>query len=110
MNRIKAECLYQKAKLCTRQRRRKKLLLKVCKLVLRPEAATRSGQKPRASTATAQVRVLKNLDIFDDATHEAVAITIARSISGHDMVKVLDGLALTQVFPQLVRGYNCKEF
>lgn len=54
--------------------------------------------------------MLKTLDIVDDAAHEAVAITIARSISGHDMVKVLDGLALTQVFAQLVRGYNCKEF
>ena len=50
---------------------------------------------------TGEGRVLKCLTIVDDATHEAVAIEVARAISGQMLTRVLDRLER--------RGYNVFE-
>src|SRR3546814_1426990 len=42
---------------------------------------------------TADDRVLKDLVIVDDATHELVAIEVERAISGHGVARILDRLA-----------------
>ena len=59
---------------------------------------------------TADARVLKCLTSVDDATHEAVAIEVARAISGMDVTRVLDRLARSRGLPKPIRSDNGKEF
>lgn len=59
---------------------------------------------------TADSRVIKCLTIVDDATHEAVAIETERAISGHGVVRVLEGLALSRGLPKAIRTDIGKEF
>lgn len=56
----------------------------------------------------AEGRVLTALTIVDDATHEPVAIEVERATSGHDVVRVLDRLAITRGLPQVIRTDNGK--
>ena len=57
---------------------------------------------------TADGRVMKCLTIVDDATHEAVAIVLARAFGGLPVTRVLDRLAITRGLPQILD--NGKEF
>ena len=57
---------------------------------------------------TADARVLQCLTIVDDATHEAVAIEVERAISGMDVTRVLDRLALSRGLPKRIRSDNGK--
>jgi len=59
---------------------------------------------------TAEGRVINNLMIVDDATHEAVAIVPERAIGGHMLTRILDRLALLRGLPQGIRTDNGKEF
>ncbi|MBB5766536.1 hypothetical protein GGR67_000566 [Xanthomonas arboricola] len=59
---------------------------------------------------TAEGRVIKSLVIVDDATHEAVAIEVERTISGHGVARVLDRLAHSRGLPLLIRTDSGKEF
>lgn len=52
---------------------------------------------------TAEGRVLKGPAIVDDATNEAVAIEVDRSISGHGVARALDPLAPTRGLPKVIR-------
>jgi hypothetical protein len=49
---------------------------------------------------TAEGRVIKNLTIVDDATHEAVAIVPERALGGMQLTRVLDQLAKTRGCPR----------
>jgi hypothetical protein len=59
---------------------------------------------------TAEGRVLKCLTIVDDATHEAVAMEVERTISAHGVVRVLRRLAITRGLPKVIRTDNGQEF
>ncbi len=59
---------------------------------------------------TADGRVIKNLTIVDNATHEAVAIVPARAIDGLSLTRMLDHLALQRGLPGALRTDNGKEF
>ena len=59
---------------------------------------------------TADARVLKCLTSVDDATHEAVAIDVARAISGMDVTRVLDRLARSRGLPKRIRSDSGKAF
>ena len=59
---------------------------------------------------TADARVLKCLTIVDDATHEAVAIEVARAISAMDVTRVLDRLARSRGLPKRIGSDNGKGF
>ena len=59
---------------------------------------------------SADGRVVKNLAIADDATHEAVAIRPERAISGVMVTRILDELAVTRGLPKVIRTDNGKEF
>ncbi len=59
---------------------------------------------------TAEGRVIKNLTIVDDATHEAVAIVPDRAIDGLSLTRILDHLALQRGLPSALRTDNGKEF
>ena len=59
---------------------------------------------------TAEGRVIKNLTVVDDATHEAVAIVPERTIGGRALTRILDHLALQRGLPSAIRTDNGKEF
>lgn len=59
---------------------------------------------------TAEGRVIKNLTVVDDATHEAVAIVPERAIGGLALTRILDRVALHRGLPQAIRTDNGKEF
>lgn len=94
--------LYQDSKLQVRRRKRQPLL--------RSEAASQVWSMDFVFDLTAEGRVLKPLTIVDDATHEAVAIEVERTISAHSVARVLYRLALTRGLPQVIRTDNGKEF
>jgi len=93
-----------------RRRKRKKVPLGERQPLLRPEAANQVWSMDFMFDRTAVGRVLKALTIVDDATHEAVAIEVERTISGHGVARVLDRLALARGLPQVIRTDNGKEF
>lgn len=59
---------------------------------------------------TAEGRVIKNLTVVDDATHEAVAIVPERAIGGQVLTRILDRVALLRGSPKAIRTDNGKEF
>ena len=48
---------------------------------------------------SAEGRAIKSLTIVDDATHESVAIIPERTISGAQVTRILDQLAVTRGSP-----------
>lgn len=110
VNYKRVERLYQEAKLQVRRRKRKKVLAGERQPLLRPLAANQVWSMDFVFDRTAEGRVLKCLTIVDDATHEAVAIEVERAISGRDVTRVLDRLALARDLPQVIRTDNGKEF
>jgi transposase InsO family protein len=59
---------------------------------------------------TAEGRVIKNLTVVDDATHEAVAIVPERAMGGLQLAHILDQLAQSRGLPKAIRTDNGKEF
>ena len=55
---------------------------------------------------TAEGRVIKNLTVVYDATHEAVAIVPERAIGGLFLTRMLDHLALQRGLPSAIRTDN----
>ena len=59
---------------------------------------------------SADGRVIKNLAVVDDATHEAVLVTPERAIGGLALTRILEALAIRRGLPKVIRTYNGKEF
>jgi len=59
---------------------------------------------------TADGRILKMMNVIDEFTREALAITVDRSIDADGVVAVLDRLALARGAPHYVRFDNGPEF
>jgi len=55
-------------------------------------------------------RPIKSLTIVDDAIHEAVAIIPAHSISGWQVVRILERIGAHRDLPKVIRTDNGKEF
>lgn len=55
-------------------------------------------------------RPIKSLAIVDDATHEAVVIVPAHSISGWHVVRILERIGAHRDLPKIIRTDNGKEF
>ena len=110
VNYKRVERLYQEAKLQVRRRKRKKVLLGERQPLGRPLAANQVWSMDFVFDRTADGRVIKCLTIVDDATHEAVAIEVERTISGQMLTRVLDRLALSRGLPRVIRTDNGKEF
>ncbi|MBZ4187010.1 IS3 family transposase [Thermomonas sp. RSS23] len=110
VNYKRVERLYQEAKLQVRRRKRKKVLPGERQPLIRPLAAYQVWSMDFVFDRTAEGRVIKCLTIVDDATHEAIAIEVERAISGLNVTRVLDRLALARGLPQVIRTDNGKEF
>ena len=110
VNHKRVERLYQDAELQVRRRKRKKVPVGERQSLFRPLTANEVWSMDFVFDRTGEGRVLKCLTIVDDATHEALAVEVERSISGHGVVRVLDRLALSQGLPRIIRTDNGKEF
>lgn len=110
VNHKRVDRLYAEAGLQVRRRKRKKIPAADRHPLERPLAANQVWSMDFVFDRTAEGRVIKNLTVVDDATHEAVAIVPERAMGGQQLVRILDQLAKTRGLPKAIRTDNGKEF
>ncbi len=110
VNHKRVDRLYAEAGLQIRRRKRRKVPVADRHPLTRPLVANQVWSMDFVFDRTAEGRVIKNLTVVDDATHEAVAIVPERAISGLHLTRVLDQLATTRGLPKAIRTDNGKEF
>lgn len=110
VNHKRVDRLYAEAGLQVRRRKRKKIPVADRHPLERPHAANQVWSMDFVFDRTAEGRVIKNLTIVDDATHEAVAIVAERALGGNQLARLLDQLAKTRGLPKAIRTDNGKEF
>lgn len=106
VNHKRVERLYAAARLQVKRRKCKKIPLSERKPLGRPGAANQVWSMDFVFDRTAEGRVIKNLTIVDDATHEAVAIVPGRAIDGLSLTRILNHLALQRGLPSALRTDN----
>ena len=110
VNHKRVDRLYAEAGLQVRRRRRKKIPVADRHPLERPLAANEVWSMDFVFDRTAEGRVIKNLTVVDDATHESVTIAPERAMGGQQLVRILDQLAKTRGLPNAIRTDNGKEF
>ena len=110
VNHKRVDRLYAEAGLQVRKRKRKKIPVADRHPLERPLLANQVWSMDFVFDRTAEGRVIKNLTVVDDATHEAVAVVPERAIGGQQLVRILDQLAKTRGLPKAIRTDNGKEF
>jgi len=110
VNHKRVERLYAEQCLQVRRRRRKKVPISDRQPLIRPDRANEVWSMDFVFDRVADGRPIKCLGIVDDATHECVALVPARSMSGHQVARVLDEVALTRGLPKIIRSDNGPEF
>ena len=110
VNHKRVDRLYAEAGLQVRKRKRKKIPVGDRHPLERPLVANQVWSMDFVFDRTAEGRVIKNLTVVDDATHEAVAIVPERAIGGQQLARILDQLAKTRGLPKAIRTDNGKEF
>ena len=110
VNHKRVDRLYTEAGLQVKKRKRKKIPLADRHPLARPQTANQVWSMDFVFDRTAEGRSIKNLTVVDDATHEAVAIVAERALGGHQLVRILEQLALTRGLPKAIRTDNGKEF
>ena len=110
VNHKRVDRLYAEAGLQVRRRKRKKIPAADRHPLERPLAANQMWSMDFVFDRTAEGRVIKNLTIVDDATHEAVAIVPERAMGGNQLVRILDQLTKMRGLPKAIRTDNGKEF
>ena len=110
VNHKRVDRLYAEAGLQVRRRKRKKIPAADRHPLERPLAANQVWSMDFVFDRTAEGRVIKNLTIVDDATHEAVAIVPERAMGGNQLVRILDQLTKMRGLPKAIRTDNGKEF
>lgn len=110
VNHKRVDRLYAEAGLQVRRRKRKKIPAADRHPLERPVAANQVWSMDFVFDRTAEGRVIKNLTVVDDATHEAVAIVPERALGGQQLTRILDQLAKTRGLPKAIRTDNGKEF
>ncbi|MCR4319600.1 MAG: IS3 family transposase [Candidatus Brocadiaceae bacterium] len=110
VNHKRVERLYAEENLKLKRRRRKKVPHTDRQPLIRPDWADQVWSMDFVFDRSADGRVIKNLAIVDDATHESVLIRPERAISGVMVTRILDELALTRGLPKIIRTDNGKEF
>lgn len=110
VNHKRVDRLYAREKLQVRRRRRKKVPVGERQPLMRPTAANEVWSMDFVFDRIADGRSIKCLAIVDDATHESVAVVPQHSMSGHQVVRVLDRICATRGYPRVIRTDNGKEF
>ena len=110
VNHKRVERLYAQAGLQVKKRKRKKIPLSERHPLARPTTPNQVWSMDFVFDRTAEGRSIKSLTVVDDATHEAVAIVPERALGGHQLVRILEQLAITRGLPKAIRTDNGKEF
>lgn len=109
-NHKRVERLYAEVGLQVKKRKRKKIPMTDRHPLERPQAANQVWSMDFMFDRTAEGRIIKNLTVVDDATHEAVAIVPEGALGGNQLVRILDHLGITRGLPKAIRTDNGKEF
>jgi len=110
VNHKRVDRLYALEKLQIKRRRRKKVPVWDRHPLVRPETANEVWSMDFVFDRVAGGRAIKCLTIVDDATHESVAVVPAHSISGQQVVRILERIGSRRGFPKIIRTDNGKEF
>jgi len=110
VNHKRVERLYTEENLKLKRRKRKKVPVGDRQPLVRPEMPDEVWSMDFVFDRSADGRIIKNLAIVDDATHESVLLRPERAISGIMVTRILDELALTRGLPKIIRTDNGKEF
>lgn len=110
VNHKRVDRLYALEKLQIKRRRRKKVPVSDRHPLVRPEAANEVWSMDFVFDRVAGGRAIKCLTIVDDATHESVAVVPAHSISGQQVVRILERIGSRRRLPKIIRTDNGKEF
>lgn len=110
VNHKRVERLYTEENLKLKRRKRKKVPVTDRQPLVRPEAPDEVWSMDFVFDRSSEGRIIKNLAIVDDATHESVCLRPERAISGVRVTRILDELALTRGLPKVLRTDNGKEF
>jgi len=110
VNHKRVDRLYALEKLQIKRRRRKKVPVADRQPLIRPEVANEVWSMDFVFDRVAGGRAIKSLTIVDDATHESVAIAPAHSISGRQVVRILERIGSYRGLPKIIRTDNGKEF
>lgn len=110
VNHKRVDRLYTEEKLQIKRRQRKKVPITDRHPLVRPEAPNEVWSMDFVFDRSSDGRVIKNLAIVDDATHEPVLLRPERAISGLMVTRMLDALAITRGLPKVIRTDNGKEF
>lgn len=110
VNHKRIERLYTLEKLQVRRRRRKKIPVSERQPLIRPGAANEVWSVDFVFDRIASGRTLKCLVIVDDATHEAITVTVEHCMGGNQLTRILDGICAQRGRPTVIRSDNGKEF
>ena len=110
VNHKRVERLYALEKLQVRRRRRKKIPIGERQPLIRPGSANEVWSMDFVFDRVATGRALKCLTIVDDATHEVVDVAIDHSMSGCQLMRVLDRICAERGHPGVIRADNGPEF
>ena len=92
VNYKRVERLYRLENLYIRRRRRKKIPIADRQPLIRPGQANKVWSMDFVFGRIASGRTLKCPTIVDDATHEAVAVSVEHTIGGEHLTRILDGI------------------
>jgi putative transposase len=110
VNHKRVDRLYSQEKLQLKRRQRKKVPMGDRQPLVRPEQPNEVWSMDFVFDRSSDGRVIKNLAIVDDATHESVLLRPERAISGMMVTRMLDELAISRGLPKIIRTDNGKEF
>jgi putative transposase len=102
--------LYHLSDLDVKRRRRRKGLAKERLPLLRPTAFNLTWSMDFVMDALATGRRIKCLTYMDDFTKECLTVTVAFGISGVQITRILDSLALFRGYPATIRTDQGPEF
>ena len=110
VNHKRVDRLYSQENLKLKRRQRKKVPITDRQPLVRPKAPNEVWSMDFVFDRSADGRVIKNLTVVDDATHEAVLVTPERAIGGLALTRILEALAIRRGLPKVIRTDNGKEF
>lgn len=102
--------IYNLNGLGVKRRRRRKGLATERHPLLRPDAPNLTWSMDFVMDALASGRRIKRLTCVDDFTKECLTITAAFGISGVQVARILDSIALSQRYPETIRTDQGPEF
>ena len=102
--------LYQEEKLQVRRRRRKRSRGAPRRPLPRPDAVNQRWSMDFMSDFISDGRTMRILNVIDDFSTEALAIEVGRSITGEQVGRILDAIALERGYPQAIVLDNGPEF